>query len=95
MAMRIRGKEECAAIADVMNALRFCDGADHPTAHLQNKIERFKLDEKLLLYRGNRRWLQKHRVGMLGNMSDIVWLSAALGRIDAIAKCLEADFCEI
>ena len=89
MAMRIRGKEECAAIADVMNALRFCDGADHPTAHLQNKIERFKLDEKLLLYRGNRRWLQKHRVGMLGNMSDIVWLSAALGRIDAIAKCLE------
>ena len=88
MAMRIRGHEECEAIANVLNALRIMSGAMNPTPHLQNKIERFKLNEKLLLYRGNRRWLQKHRSGLLGNMSDVVWLADALGRVEEIKKCL-------
>jgi hypothetical protein len=88
MAMRIRGKYICEAISDVLNALRVMGGAMHPTPHLQNKIERFKLNEKLLLYRGNRRWLQKHRVGLLGNMHDITWLSAALSRVDEVKECL-------
>jgi len=89
MAMRIRGKEECEKIADVLNGLRLLSGdVMHPIPHLQNKIERFKLNEKMLLYRGNRRWLQKHRVGLLGKMCDVVWLCSAIHRKEEVKKCV-------
>ena len=91
MALKIRGHAECEAIANVLNALRIMDGAMHPTPHFQNKIEKFKLSTQMLLYRGNRRWLQKNRIGLIGNMTDIVWLSSAMDRVVEISESLEGS----
>ena len=89
MAMRIRGQEECEAVGPVLNALRVASGGMYPIPHLQNKVEKFKLSKDLVLYRGNRRWLQKNRVGLISNLNDVVWLSSALARVDELKVCLE------
>lgn len=89
MAMRIRGQEECEAVSPVLNALRVASGGMYPIPHLQNKMEKFKLSKDLVLYRGNRRWLQKNRVGLISNLNDVVWLSSALARVDELKVCLE------
>ena len=81
MAMRIRGNEECEAMADGLDALRVLSGGPLPIPDLSSRRERFKMTDRLRLFRGNRRWLQRWRGGLRARLVDVEWLRVAHGHL--------------
>ena len=94
LALRIRGAEECEMTAPALDALRILLGHPKPVPDLSNLSEK-KLSKGLKTYRGNRRWLQKHRRGLLSKMCDFEFLRTAEGKLgkakDSISGLLEPD----
>jgi hypothetical protein len=85
MALRIRGTDECEMTGPALDALRILSGHPAPVPDLSSRPEK-RLTKGLKLYRGNRRWLQKHRRGLLSKMCDFEFLR----RAEALCEKAEA-----